>query len=182
MMHRHFSHIQINGKYNSDKRPVLLISNHFSWWDGFFMLYLNNRVFKKKYHVLMLEEQLKPRMFLNKAGAFSVKKGTRSVIESIDYIKNILSSPGNLVLIYPQGVIQSLYKFPFVFEKGIYNIIKNMDPGVRIFFAVALLDYFSQKKPSLNISFKEYARDTGAENIEKAFNDFYSERTNAQKP
>ena len=63
-----------------EDKPLLLVGNHFSWWDGFFAYYLNYTLWRRKFHVMMLEEQLEKRMFLNKVGAYSVKRGSRSEI------------------------------------------------------------------------------------------------------
>ena len=38
--------------------------------------YLCYKYYKKKFHVMMLKEQLAKPMFLNKAGAFSVEKSS----------------------------------------------------------------------------------------------------------
>jgi hypothetical protein len=51
----------------------------------------------------MPEEQLATRMFLNKAGAFSIKPGSRSAIESLNYASSLLYEPENLVVVFPQG-------------------------------------------------------------------------------
>ncbi|MFP4526521.1 MAG: hypothetical protein ACLFNL_09025, partial [Bacteroidales bacterium] len=90
MLSNHFRRIIINGSYTEKNRPVMLIGNHFSWWDGFIANYLNMVVFKKRFHIMMLEEQLKPRMFLNKAGAYSIKKQTRDVVNTLNYTVELM--------------------------------------------------------------------------------------------
>ncbi len=85
MIRWHFRKVTINGEFQDRGLPVMLIGNHFSWWDGFIANFLNIKVFHRKFHVMMLEEQLNSRRFLNKAGAYSIKKGSRSVIESMQY-------------------------------------------------------------------------------------------------
>ncbi|MEO1448923.1 MAG: hypothetical protein AAFV07_05305, partial [Bacteroidota bacterium] len=56
-------------------KSILLVGNHISWWDGFWPIWLNARHIGKQYHVMMLEEQLRPRMFMTKGGAFSIQPG-----------------------------------------------------------------------------------------------------------
>lgn len=153
---RYFRKVSVNGDFEDNGKPVLVIANHFSWWDGFIQLWLNKKVFKRKFHVIMLEEQLRKFMILNKAGAFSIKKNSRDIVESLAYTTDLLKQKENMLLIFPQGEIQTLYTHDFVFEKGVEYILKKLDGEVQVVFNVNLLDYFSFKKPSLNIYFRHY--------------------------
>lgn len=45
---RHFKKINFNTPDFSPSRSILLIANHFSWWDGFILYHINKRLFKKK--------------------------------------------------------------------------------------------------------------------------------------
>ncbi len=165
-----------------DDKPLLLIGNHFSWWDGFIACYLNYSLWKRKFHVMMLEEQLKTRMFLNKAGAYSVRRGSRSVIDSINYSSRLLKERSNMVVIYPQGEISSLYTFPVRFERGIERIIRGAGPGITVLFYVALVDWFSSKKPTLTIRLRKFDNSgaTGHAELEEAFNRLLADSIAAQ--
>ncbi len=179
----HFSSIKIVNHIPPPSLPVLLIGNHSTWWDGFFAVYLNLKIFKKKIHVMMLEEQLTHRMFLNKAGAFSIKKGDRSMAETFQYSKEILKNNANLLLLFPQGEIQSSYTFPLKFEKGILNIFKNVKKPFQLVFYAALIDYFSTKKPQLNFYLRNYNFESinTIADLEKAYNAFLKECMLSQK-
>lgn len=165
-----------------DDKPLLLIGNHFSWWDGFIACYLNYSLWKRKFHVMMLEEQLKTRMFLNKAGAYSVRRGSRSVIDSINYSSRLLKERSNMVVIYPQGEISSLYNFPVKFERGTERIIRGAGPGITVLFYVALVDWFSSKKPTLTIRLRKFDNSgaTGHAELEEAFNRLLADSIAAQ--
>ena len=63
--------------FNDRNLPVLLISNHISWWDGFWAMYINLKVLKRKFHFMMLEEQLRKYWFFNYTGGFSVNKKSK---------------------------------------------------------------------------------------------------------
>ena len=76
---------------------------------------------------MMLEEQLNKYAFFKKTGGYSVKKGNRSILESIQYTAEILKDAGNAVLIFPQGEIQSVYESTFKFEKGLEKIMEKVD-------------------------------------------------------
>lgn len=181
----HFSRVVIEGDTGpAEGRSILLIGNHFSWWDGFFALWLNERVWRLKFHVMMLEEQLSGRMFLNKTGAYSIRKGSRSVIDSLNYTSQLLSVPGNLVVMYPQGEIESQYINQVKFERGIERILRSVRGSYSIFFYTALVDWYSAKKPALTIRIKKYKQDGPADHasIEAAFNEHLEASIALQKP
>ena len=124
---------------------------------------------------MMLEEQLKKHMFFNKTGGYSIKKGSRGIIETIDYTVELLSDKKNLVLLFPQGEIQSLYTQKFRFEKGLGHILKKVKGDVQVLFLANLIDYFSSQKPTLYMYVKEYdKKDFEIENLENEYNRFYS--------
>ena len=180
---RFFHRIEFLCDVDVSRSPVLLIGNHFSWWDGFIAFRLNDLMLHKKFHVMMLEEQLKGRMFLNKAGAYSIKRGSRSVIDSLSYTSSLLRERDNLAVIYPQGEITSIHRRPMVFEKGIERILKDAPEELMILFYVALPDWFSEQKPSLTVRVTRYEgkeRSTAA--MGHAFNAFLDDCITMQKP
>lgn len=162
--------------------PILMIGNHFSWWDGFFALNLNQKFFNRKFHIMMLQEQLEERMMLNKTGAFSIKKGSRSMLQSLQYAGELLADPGNMVVMFPQGAIHSLYDRPIVFEKGWYRIIERSSKPIQVVFYNALVDYYSRRRPTLN--FYLYDHDPEGQDLqafENAFNEYYLQSIEQQK-
>jgi hypothetical protein len=129
----------------------------------------------------MLEEQLEKRMFLNKTGAYSIKKGARSALESLQYTAELLSDPANLVVLYPQGSIHSVTDLPVSFEKGWYRIFSYLKGPVQVVFYVTLFDYFSHRKPELHLYLYEY--NYGGIELEQMEHDFngYIEKSIAQQ-
>ncbi len=145
-----FRKVKIMNTVSSPAGSILLIGNHFSWWDGFIAEYLNVRMFRKKFHIMMLEEELRPRMFLNRAGAFSIDKGKRDILESLRYAAGLLNDPANMVVMYPQGRISSIHQKESVFEKGIAHILHQLSPEkLHLVFYAALVDYLSHPRPTL---------------------------------
>ena len=178
MINRHFSQVEVIGDIElSNNHSILLLSNHTSWWDGFFFFFLNMKVFEKKYHFMMLEEQLKKHWYFNYTGGFSVNKSSKSIVETIQYSAKLLSHPNNLVLMFPQGKIESLHKRYIDFEKGVQKIIERTDRNrVQIVFLVNSIDYFINKKPILYHYVTEYKEsDTNYLSLEKSYNKFLNE-------
>jgi len=176
---RNFKDVVISGDYQEKNLPLLLLSNHISWWDGFWAVYLNVKLFHRRFHFMMLEEQLRKYSFFIKSGGYSVKKGSRSVIESIEYTSELLSDNKNMVLLFPQGRISSMHQHSIIFEKGIERVLEKIKGKAQVIFMANIVDYFSYKKPSLFIYLKEYNnidKETGT--AEKEYNDFFSSCVN----
>lgn len=175
---KQFHEILFN-KIDVDKdRSVLLIANHFSFWDGLIVFYVNNCLFKKKAHVMILEETSGKEPFLKYTGAFSVKKNSRDILASINYAATLLDNPGNLVLIYPQGRLYSNFVTEIHFEKGINKIIKQVKGDFQLVFAAAFVQYFKNPKPAVTVYLKneyvDYAAKSTA-NLQMAYQHFYDE-------
>ncbi|GET33791.1 hypothetical protein PbJCM13498_26540 [Prolixibacter bellariivorans] len=177
ILHWDFSKITFVNQPPVSDEPILLIGNHFSWWDGFIAYRINRKFWKKQFHVMMLEKELSQRMFLNNAGAYSINKGNRSILETMNYTAEILQTPNNLVVIYPQGRIQSLYNHSFSFEKGIRYLTNRSNLNFRIVYYVALVDYFSNRRPGLYLYFQDkgLSGSSSYPDIENDFNHFYRE-------
>ncbi|MBN2639697.1 MAG: lysophospholipid acyltransferase family protein [Bacteroidales bacterium] len=179
---RHFGRVQIHATLESEDYPVLLIANHISWWDGFWLMVLNLKVLHKKFHFMMLEEQLRKHWYFNYAGGFSVSKNSRSIVESLDYASGLLKNKDNLVIVFPQGRINSLYNQHFSFEKGIERIVSKNHGKLKVIMVANLVDYFSSAKPLLSIYAKEMNDITGGiESLQKSYQNFYNDCIQQQK-
>lgn len=131
----------------------------------------------------MLEEQLRLNMILNRTGAFSIKKSSRSMVESLRYCGELLQKSDNMVLIFPQGEIQTMHSRYLVFEAGLASILKQSPIDIDLIFNVNLIDYFSRSKPSLTIYYKHYALQLPADirEIERDYNDYLCQCIDQQK-
>jgi 1-acyl-sn-glycerol-3-phosphate acyltransferase len=169
-----FRQVIIRGDVTDRGIPVLVLANHFSWWDGFWVMYMNMKLFRRKFYYMMLEEQLRKHIFFNKMGGYSVKRGSRSIIESINYTVDLLKDNSNMVLLFPQGRILSKYQGSISIEKGIEKVIGEAGGRAQVLFEVNLVEYFSHARPTLYIYLLEYGGEGKIEEIEKAYNGFYS--------
>ena len=161
----------INKDTFAEGKSVLLLQNHFSYYDGYWSMYLCHKVFRRQFHVMMLEEELRKRMFLTRCGVFSVRKSSRDLLESIHYANALLQNPRNVVTIYPSGEIISQHRQHFSFEQGFSRLAGN--PGIHIAFAVVLTDYFSEARPEICIYVENYRGEKSAKAIENAYHTFY---------
>nr|WP_199158452.1 1-acyl-sn-glycerol-3-phosphate acyltransferase [Pedobacter sp. ASV2] len=127
---------------------ILLLANHFSWWDGFFIFYINKKIFKKQFHVLVNAENYKKVSFLKYLGAFAAETKGKDVLETLNYAGNLLDNPENLVLVFPQGKLHSNHLKSISFEKGVMQMINASQKKINIIFAATFIDYFSKRKPT----------------------------------
>ena len=179
---RHFSCVNYIGVCPQLTGPVLMLSNHFSWWDGFIQLNMNNKYWRKQFFVMMLEEQLKRYPILAKLGAFSVNKNGNHSLASVRYALKLLGNKDHLLLIFPQGEIQTMHLNEFSFEKGVSYILNKIPDSVNILFNVNLIDYGNKKKPGLYSYLRmfdaRYLLDLGVDTI---FTQFYNHCCDNQK-
>ena len=151
---RHFQEIIFNSLTVDNNKSILLIANHFSFWDGLILYCLNEKLLKKKFHVMVEKETVYMLNYLKFAGAFSITKNSRDVIESLNYAAALLNDPQNLVLIFPQGRLFSNYVNDVHFDKGILRIVQKAKGNFQLVFASTFVQYFKHKKPSATVYLK----------------------------
>jgi 1-acyl-sn-glycerol-3-phosphate acyltransferase len=174
LIQKNFDHVEIKGDFQEKGKPILIISNHISWWDGFWVVYFRQKIVKRKFYFMMLEEQLRKNIFLKYAGGYSIQKGSRTILETIRYTQEVLQNPNNMVLLFPQGKIESQHQHDIHFEKGISKIIEKC-PDAQILFMAHFTDYFSERKPTLTIHFKEFSKPIlNHEELELQYNQFFT--------
>ncbi|WP_291859283.1 lysophospholipid acyltransferase family protein [Marinilabilia sp.] len=174
IIHAKFKKIFIEGDTGTPNSSILVINNHFSWWDGFFVNYLNNKYWKKNFYVMMLEEELEKRKFLTQGGAFSIRRNHSTTPASLIYAKNILKNTHNLLLMYPQGKLQAQATRYLHFEPGVAHLAGKT--GAPIKMVVTLIDYFGSPRPSVWLYIKDLITNTyKPANIEQSYNDFMDE-------
>jgi 1-acyl-sn-glycerol-3-phosphate acyltransferase len=126
---------------------IFLLLNHFSWWDGFLGNFLAVAT-KRKYYFMMQHDHFMKHFYFKYVGAFSMKKCSRDMVESLAYTAKLLSEPENLVVVFPQGELCSNHITEIHVEKGIERIIKQIKGPCQIVYACTLIDYFESLKPS----------------------------------
>jgi 1-acyl-sn-glycerol-3-phosphate acyltransferase len=177
---RNFKQVNYNTPAIDGSKSVLLLANHFSWWDGFLLYYLNRKLFKKQFHIMVIEETMKQVFFFKYMGAFSINKNSREMLDSLHYAAELLNNPENLVLIFPQGKLHSNFTDTVKFEQGLSRIIRNAAGKFQIVFAATFVETLQYKKPSATIYVKPEAENYSDKNIEELQN-AYQQHYNSSK-
>jgi 1-acyl-sn-glycerol-3-phosphate acyltransferase len=147
-MRKAFKTIQVMPFEVKEGHSILLLCNHFSWWDGFFGNYLAYWAFKRKLFIMMQHDHLEKRMLFNLFGGFSIERGTREMLKSLWYAADLLNDPENLVVVFPQGELISNHTASISIEKGIERMVKHIKGPCQIVYCCTLVDYFESLKPS----------------------------------
>jgi 1-acyl-sn-glycerol-3-phosphate acyltransferase len=132
---------------------ILLLPNHFSWWDGFFAGRLNHTYLKRNFFIMMQEDHLQKRMFFTLLGGFSINPNSKEMVASLQYAAKLLDTPNNLVTIFPQGALQSNHIDEITVERGIDYIVKKIKGNCQIIYYSAFIEYFESLRPSVYIRF-----------------------------
>jgi 1-acyl-sn-glycerol-3-phosphate acyltransferase len=176
IVRRQFHEIVFDAIAADKNRSLLLIANHFSFWDGLILYYVNEKLLKKKFHVMMGEETAKSINVLKYVGAFTILKNSREVLQSLDYAAKLLNDSQNMVLIFPQGKLYSNFVTNIHFEKGIIRMMKQAQGKFQFIFSATFIQYFKHKKPTATVYLKsetENYADKGIDQLTGAYQQYY---------
>jgi 1-acyl-sn-glycerol-3-phosphate acyltransferase len=148
-MRMFFNRLVVTPFKPKEGHSILLLCNHFSWWDGLWGNYLAYWHLKRKLYIMMQEDHLQKRMLFNLFGGFSINRSSREMIKSLQYAAGLLDNPENLVVVFPQGSLISNHTGKITVERGIEMLIKNIKGPCQIVYSCALIDYFESLKPSV---------------------------------
>jgi 1-acyl-sn-glycerol-3-phosphate acyltransferase len=155
LIRKNFHELLFNSVEIDKNKSILLLANHFSFWDGLILHSINYKLFKKKFHVMVGHDTTYKLKYLRYGGAFSVKKNAREMLESLDYAAKLLNDPQNLVILFPQGKLYSNFVEDIHFEKGILKVIRQADGKFQLIFASTFIQYYKHRKQSINVYLKK---------------------------
>ena len=172
---KNFHRVNFNTVEVDKQRSILLIANHFSWWDAFILYYLNSKLFKKRFHIMVLEDTVRNISFIKYMGAFSVAKNSKDIMASLNYAAELLHNARNLVVIFPQGKLYSNFVDDVSFEKGVLNIIGKAKENMRIIFAATFIEHLQYKKPGVSVYLNKHSSNHFAniDELQQAYRQHY---------
>lgn len=166
LLKRHFHGIYL---YNEPAFPadksILMLPNHSSWWDGFFIYFLNKKIFKRQVYLMMLEEELAKNKFFSRIGAFSIRKKTFQVRESLAYAYSLLSSVNKpLVCIFPQGELLPWGKRPLGFERGVEFLLSRITEPLTLCMLAMRIEFRDEQYPDVFLMYEYVNFEPGTKN------------------
>ena len=173
MVKKHFKEVAFNSVEIDPNKSILLVANHFSFWDSL-ILYKISLQLNKKFHVMVRGDTTVQLKYLKYGGAFSVNKHSRDMLQSLDYAAELLNDPQNLVLIFPQGKLYSNFVNNIHFEKGITRVIENSAGKFQLIFAATFVQYLKHKKPAATVYLSvEPSESKSLEELKNAYQKHY---------
>jgi len=113
--------------------PLLLVSNHTSWWDGFILRPVQQLVRPDgALHIIMKEEELSKRPFLRSLGGVGFEPESVSSFRALlrDLRQERQRDPASSVLFFPQGRIWPSYRRPLGFLGGVRLVAEALAPTI----------------------------------------------------
>lgn len=146
---RHFHTIQVLGDLPEvpNHLPLLLLPNHSTWWDGFFIYLLNKRIFRRTAYLMMLEAQLSKYKFFAKIGAYSIEpKHRQGIVESLEYTVELLKRGTPLISIFPQGELLPWHTRPLNYKRGVKWVLREYGKPVAILPVAIRTEFLGEKR------------------------------------
>jgi 1-acyl-sn-glycerol-3-phosphate acyltransferase len=104
--------------------PVMVVSNHTSWYDPLVVLWLTNVVVPSRSYAMMNAKNLRRLGFFSRVGAYGVDLDSEADgAAALRYSVKLLKEPGNVVWIFPQGDERPSFE-PLHFRGGAEHIAR----------------------------------------------------------
>ncbi|WP_231489847.1 1-acyl-sn-glycerol-3-phosphate acyltransferase [Pedobacter sp. Leaf170] len=135
----------------------LLMCNHFSFWDGLLACFIVVNAIDKKQRlkgmkIMVLEKQMEMNKWLKYIGCFSIAPKSIRAKESLDYAIDILNEPGNVLIIFPQGNLESMFIRYIKFKDGITSIIPHVKVNCQLIWSSNFIEFFEGLKPRVYLN------------------------------
>jgi len=156
LMKRHFHAFHLFGNLPQPEPdlPLLLVPNHSTWWDGFFVYLLNEEILKRNTYLMMLDRQLAKYKFFARIGAFGITPGDRkNVRESVNYTVELLQEKNVMITMFPQGILLPWGKRPLNFKKGIESIIQLYNKPINVLPLAIRAEYGGEQRAEVFFQF-----------------------------
>src|SRR5574344_2895267 len=126
-----------------DTCPTIAFAPHANWWDGIVGYNVVRRIFNKE--IRLMVEELNRFPLLRRGGAFPVnKKSPQASMRALKYSVDVIEDLGNVLYIFPQGIIKPPNFRPIEFQTGLayvaqkavqkYGKVNLIPLGVNYFF------------------------------------------------
>ncbi len=155
---RHFHSLRLSraGLPPASDLPIVLYSNHASWWDPLVGLVVKSEFFKDRTLFAPIDATMLQRykMFA-KLGFFAVEqRSRRGAVQFLRTAESILQSPRSILAVTPQSRFSDVRERPLRFEAGLGHLATRVERA--LFLPVAAEYVFWQERlPEILVRFGE---------------------------
>ncbi len=140
--------------------PVLVVSNHTSWWDPLVALHVSTHMLGLAGHAMMDAKNLRRLPFFGLVGGFGVELGNpKDGAAVIGYAAELLETPNNLVWVFPQGAERPIHERPLGFRRGAGEIAR-LAKNARVLPIALHYEFGGSEQPTLWLSFGDVVAST----------------------
>ncbi len=143
---RNFKEINIMPFEAKPGHSVLMLCNHFSWWESFLSNYVAVKSIKRRWFLMMQHDHALKYKYLRFMGMFSIITGARQSNSSLTYAAGLLNDDRNLVMLCPQGEIKSNHETHINVKDGVFKLIQQIQGPCQVVYNCTLIDYFESLK------------------------------------
>lgn len=159
LFRRHFHQIRLLGPLPELRGdlPVLLLPNHSTWWDGFFVHLLNRLFLRRRISLVMLQEQLEKNSLFRSLGAAGFDPGSgRDILAMLRWARATLEADRygrTLLVLYPQGEMHPVDKRPLGVRPGAGWLIQRTRRPVTVLPLAMRVDMLADQRPDVSLAF-----------------------------
>ncbi|HRI14672.1 MAG TPA: lysophospholipid acyltransferase family protein [Verrucomicrobiota bacterium] len=140
----------------ADRLPLVIYSNHASWWDALVGLVLKVEFFPDRAAFAPMDAAMLERYrFFRRLGFFGVEQRTRrSAVQFLRTAEAVLESPQGALFITPQSRFADVRERPLRFESGLGHLAARVR---RALFVPAAIEYvfWEERLPEILVRFGE---------------------------
>lgn len=156
-IHKSFGRVFVRGLAGAReiiaRAPILIVSNHTSWWDPLVLLHASQHLLRTQGHAMMDAKNLRRLPFFSLVGAFGVDLDEPSDgAAAVRHAARLLDRPGRMVWIFPQGDERPISERPLGFRGGAAQVARVAKSAVTIPAAIRY-EHAGEELPRLYLSF-----------------------------
>lgn len=158
-MRRHFHSLRVSRvglPPASPGVPIVLYTNHASWWDPLVCLVLKDEFFADRAGFAPIDlAALERYQLLGKLGFFGVEQGTRrGAVQFLRTAETILRGSNHLLALTPQGRFSDVRERPVRFQAGLGHVAARVESALFVPLAVEYV-FWEERLPEILVRFGE---------------------------
>ncbi|WP_338665711.1 lysophospholipid acyltransferase family protein [Pararoseomonas sp. SCSIO 73927] len=140
---------------DAGERPLIVLANHPSWWDGVAFMLLPVRLFSdRQIYIPMEAAALAKYRFMRRLGVFGIEPGPRGAVAFLRTAKEVLAGPRAMLWMNAPGRFQDVRERPVAIAPGVTRLPEIAPEAIVLPLA---LDYvfWTERRPEMLAAFGE---------------------------